>query len=128
MLIKVTEVLDVANKNIRFQSGGNLLQARWAGVGSIPVGSNIDVELEIAEENIVSARLARGPLPESMEEDGDVVVITGLAAKIFPDGVVELRVGQDLVLLESSGIPVEVVEGAYLELRVSYFEVYPTDI
>jgi hypothetical protein len=128
MRIKVEEVLDAARGWVRFRSGGESVKGRWAVPGEIPVGRELDIEMEVSEEKLISARPASGPSQDPVAQDGGETVIVGRAEKVGGDGIIEFRVGQDIILLERIGPLAGVVEGEYLELRVPELKIYPVDL
>jgi len=128
MRIKIEEVLDAARGSIRFRSGAASVEGRWAGTGEVSVGREVDVELEVAEEKIISARPTLGLPADPVAQEGGEVVIAGRTERVGDDGIIEFRVGQDVILLERIGALADVVEGTHLELRVPELELYPRDL
>lgn len=128
MRIQIEEVLDAPSRQVRFRCGGESVKGCWAGSGEVPVGLDLDIEMEISEERIISVRSASGPSRGSLVQDGSAVVIVGCAERVGADGIIEFRVNRDVILLERSGLLADVVEGACLELRVRDLKIYPLDL
>ena len=128
MKIQIEEVLDAADGRVRFRSGAESAKGRWAGPGEAPIGRELEIEMEIFEEDIISARPAIENSLSLVRQDGVEVVIIGRVERVGHDGVIELRVGQDIVLLERIGVLSNAVEGANLELRVPELKIYPIDL
>jgi hypothetical protein len=128
MRIRIEDVIDPTRGQVRFRCGRESVKGYWAGPGEVPVGLDLDIEMEVSEERIISARPASPASPDSLKQDGGVVVISGLAERVGTDGIIEFRVGQDVVLLERSGRLADVVEGAYFELRVPDLKIYPINL
>ncbi|MFF0373519.1 hypothetical protein [Actinoplanes missouriensis] len=128
MRIEIEEVLDAARGQVRFRSGGESVVGCWAGPGEIPVGRELEAEVEVSEERIISVRPAFVVPQSSVAQGGGEVVVVGRAERIGDDGIIEFRVGQDLILLEPVGPLTNVVEGASLALRVPELRIYPRDL
>lgn len=128
MKIEIEKILDTARRLVRFRSGTASVEGRWAGPGKIPAGRELDIEMEVSEEAIVSALPVFGLPQDPVTQDGGEVVIVGCAERIGDDGVIEFRVGQDLILLEPIGPLADVAEGTYLELRMPELIIYPRDL
>lgn len=128
MRIQIEEVLDPARQLVRFRCGGESVSGYLAGFEKVSVGLELDVEMDVSEEMIASVRPAREASRNPVEQDGDVVVVVGCAERIGADGVIEFRVGSDVILLEGSGPLADVVEGAHLELCVTELKIYPRDL
>ncbi|WP_155255727.1 hypothetical protein [Salinispora fenicalii] len=128
MRIKIEEVLDVAHGWIRFRSGTESVKGCWAGPGEVPVGRELDIEMEVSEQGITSVRPAMRPFRDAVTQDGGEVVIIGCAERFADDGIIEFRVGQDIILLESVGPLAEIVECSHFELRMPELMIYPCDL
>jgi hypothetical protein len=128
MRIEIEEMLDAARRRVRFRSGAASVEGCWAGPGEVPVGRELDIEMDVSEETIMSASPAFWPPQHAIAQDGGEVVIVGCAERVGGDGVIEFRVGQDLILLESIGPLADVVEGMCLELRIPELKIYPRDL
>jgi hypothetical protein len=128
MRIRIEEVLDAAHGWIRFRPGAESVKGRWAGPGEIPVGRELDIEMDVSEEGIISVRPASGLLQDPVAQDGSEVVIIGRVEKVGDDGIIEFRVGQDIILLEPVGPLADVVEGSHFELRMPELTIYPRDL
>jgi hypothetical protein len=128
MRIEIEEILDAARGQVRFRSGDESVVGCWAGPGEIPVGRELETEVEVSEERIISARPASGLPQGPVAQDGGEVVIVGRVERVGDDGIIEFRVGQDLILLEPVGPLANVVEGANLELRMPELKIYPRDL
>lgn len=128
MEIRIEEVLDATRGWVRFRSGAELVTGCWVGSGEVPVGRALHVEVEVSEEAVLSVRPAVGPPWVPVAQDGDVVVIVGRVERVEDDGVIDFRVGDDVVLLDGTDLPTEVVEGAHVELRVPEVRLYPYEL
>lgn len=128
MRIEIEEILDAARGQVRFRSGDESVVGCWAAPGEILVGQELEVEVEVSEERIISVRPAFGSPQDPVAQDGGEVVIVGCAERVGDDGIIEFRVGQDLILLEPIGPLASVIEGANLELRMPELRIYPRDL
>lgn len=128
MRIRIEKVLDAAHGWIRFRSGTESVKGRWAGPGEVPVGRELDIEMEVSEQGVTSVRLAAQPFRDPVTQDGSEVVIIGCAERVADDGIIEFRVGQDIILLEPVGPLAEIVEGSHFELRMPELMIYPRDL
>jgi len=128
MRINIEEVVDATRGRVRFRSGGDSVDGHWGGPGEIPVGRDLDIEMEVSAEEIISVRPAFRSSRDPVEQDGGVVVIVGCVERVGVDGVIEFRAGDDLILLEQCGPLADVAEGAYIELRVPDLKIYPIDL
>jgi hypothetical protein len=102
---------------------------RWMG-GELPkIGDVTHVEIDLSE-NILRWResAAVDLLATTMRPMGDVIVIAGRVERISEDGIIDLRLGTDLVLLETSDGFLDAREGGGIELEVSCLDLYPTEL
>lgn len=121
-------VLDEERGLVEFTSAVGRARAQWMGTEAPRCGAQYRVEVEIPDE--VSGARARPPLPPGFltGDPGDGTVVSGTVEEVADDGVVALRVGSDVVLLEMAEGEALPEAAQTMSVRVPRIELYPYEL
>ena len=113
-----------ANGCIEFKSDIGCARARWMG-GGRPTGGPCHVELEVRDV-VDWGEIERYAHPvERIEEDALGVRISGTVMEVDELGVLSLRLGRTLLLVDTEGMPPSDIVGASIAFRAKELQLYP---
>ena len=130
MRVEVLDVLDRAQRIVRFRCESGTASGRWMGSTPVETGQ-LDVELEIPE--VVTEWTAAASDTASLAEaagTGCAALITGQVVR-YDDGddqVVEIRVGSGILLIEIPDRRSELVPEGFISFRTPEVQLYPYDL
>lgn len=143
MEVVLTHGADHEGQVVRFTSAAAHGWGTWRGGGAAP-GGPVDVELEVDAPVTWADALAGGAGPardpgvgpvgavlvgaEPVEDAPVGAVLVGTVEEVEPDGVVALRVGPGLVLVELAGSPPPDPRGRAVRLHVPDVGLFPTGV
>lgn len=116
MLVQLPDGADATGVPVRFVAEGVPV---WSGDVPVPPGGSVHVELDPEE-----VAPAAGPNAVAPSEDG-CFLLTGQVEDATPDGVVVLRVGPTLVLVDADGtvLPPPGAATTYLVRRATLHDI-----
>ncbi|MGW6455929.1 hypothetical protein ACWF94_08360 [Streptomyces sp. NPDC055078] len=123
MRVKVSEILDADTRAVSFTGPTGTAWAYWQGP-EVRQGYTYDVELDSpgvvtswtvsSDSDVVEGAFAEGR-----------VTLRGPIQSLGEDGVAEIRIAQDIVLIEVDPAIPEVPVGAWVEFVVPSISLYP---
>ncbi|MCL6736484.1 hypothetical protein [Streptomyces neyagawaensis] len=130
MRVEVLEILDPAQRIVRFRCESGTASGRWMGSALVEAG-RYDVELEVPEEVVEWTAEASGTasLAEAAGTER-AALITGQVVG-YDDGddpVVEIRVGPDILLVEIPERRQELLREGFISFRAPEIQLYPYDL
>ncbi|MFF3072086.1 hypothetical protein [Kitasatospora sp. NPDC057936] len=127
MRVEIVAVLDGGRVDFRCALGR--AHALWAGAMSPGPGRLFDVELDVGEPIAAWARATTGPgAITGTPAGGAVLTGTVLGTGDADDPVVDLRLGDDIVLLEPPADGWDVRPGEVVAARVTSLRLYPYEL
>ncbi|MEU8516141.1 hypothetical protein AB0C76_31870 [Kitasatospora sp. NPDC048722] len=127
MRIEIVTVLD--GGRVDFRCGLGRAYGQWAGPTLPGPGQLLDVELDVEEPIAAWARAIAGPgAITGTPASGAVLTGTVLGAGDADDPVVDLRLGDDIVLLEPPVDGWDVSPGDVVAVRVASLRLYPYEL
>jgi hypothetical protein len=129
MKIMIEEVLDPTRRYVRFRCAYGSGLGYWMGEEISLTGNPEHVELEVQDPVLHwSERVPSESHGPAIRWKGDILAIDGMVEGVAEDGVIQFRVGSDVLLLEQGQGLADVTEGMNIELEVSRLELYPRDL
>ena len=113
---------------VRFRGPGVTGAGSWRGSARVPPGTEVWVELDVQQEldlDLVERTAAAGFIARVPGETS--LVLQGRVEDLEHDGVLSLRVGGGLVLLDTLGTGPLAIVGSHLEVHCEKVDVYPVD-
>ncbi|WP_239373532.1 hypothetical protein [Frankia sp. Cj5] len=113
---------------VLFTAEGGRGIASWRGDGAQVAGVAVDVEVEVHEE-IDWSEIVVDPQPGTIVDVLDqAMVFRGVVEDLDKDGVLTLRFGSGIVLVDTTGEAPLGVVGRDVSLTVRDIEIYPTGV
>lgn len=119
--------LDSAEESmpVAMTTSAGRLRGRWMGSAPIRVGESVDVELDLGPSRAWDELVEHAV---SHDDAGHLSRVPGLVEQVFDDGVIFLRVGEGLVLLDVTGAIPDDAEGTSITIPADDLSFYPTGI
>ena len=129
MRITIAEILEceIQGTLIKFKTTFGSGKAIWRSVNNPNVLSTYDVEFEVDGALEWGLHILPTEVTEYLvAEDGERVVLQGKVEMVGRDGVLVLRVGENLILLDTKGEALQA--GSFVRVTVNNVAVYDSNI
>jgi hypothetical protein len=128
MRVALGKVLNGDPPTVVVTAPGVVGVGRWRGETPPMAMTDVDVELEVPGEVDWRGILVARELPGHLVPVEDEMLLRGVVQDIDQDGVLTLRIGGAVVLLDTVGEPPLDVVGEHVAVLARHTEIYPTGV
>ena len=117
-----------AGEKVTVRSSHGEWPAIWQGEDGTATGSDVDVEVEIADPVSWSNVSVTSSEEPGISRSGDRLLICGRIDNLFDDDVIALNLQPGLVLVEMEGTRPRIRAGNFITISSGDISIYPTEI